>query len=96
MHNRTLTLRLSPDAAKAYELASPEEQRTVDAELRKRLRELMKALPDNENTSEETAQAAPVVPDTAIHPEVQKISGLIPPYVDAREEYRNHLMKKHR
>jgi len=32
----------------------------------------------------------------AIHPEVEKISGLVPPGVDARAEYREHARKKHR
>ena len=31
-----------------------------------------------------------------IHPEVEKISGLVPSVVDARAEYREHLLKKHR
>lgn len=31
-----------------------------------------------------------------IHPEVEKISGLIPPEVDARAEYREHALGKHR
>lgn len=34
--------------------------------------------------------------DVDIHPEVQKISGLVPPHVDAEAEYHAHLMKKHR
>jgi Family of unknown function (DUF6364) len=32
----------------------------------------------------------------AIHQEVEKISGLIPPDVDARVEHRDHLVRKHR
>ena len=32
----------------------------------------------------------------AIHPEVEKISGLIPSDVDAISEYREHLLRKHR
>jgi argininosuccinate lyase len=31
-----------------------------------------------------------------IHPEVEKIAGLLPPDVDARAEYREHLERKHR
>lgn len=31
-----------------------------------------------------------------LHPEVAKISGLVPPDVDARTEYREHLLAKHR
>lgn len=31
----------------------------------------------------------------AVHPEVAKISGLIPPTVDARAEYREHAGEKH-
>ncbi len=31
-----------------------------------------------------------------IHPEVEKISGLVPPTVDAEAEYHEHLLKKHR
>jgi uncharacterized protein DUF6364 len=32
----------------------------------------------------------------AIHPEVERISGLIPAEVDARAEYREHTVRKHR
>ena len=32
----------------------------------------------------------------AIHPEVEKISGLIPPEVDVRAAYREHAREKHR
>ena len=32
----------------------------------------------------------------AIHPEVEKISGLVPLQVDARAEYREHARAKHR
>lgn len=32
----------------------------------------------------------------AIHPEVEKISGLIPSDVDAISEYREHVLRKHR
>jgi hypothetical protein len=31
----------------------------------------------------------------AIHPEVEKISGLIPPEVDTRAEYHEHVLRKH-
>ncbi len=31
-----------------------------------------------------------------IHPEVERISGLVPPQVDARMEYCEHVLKKHR
>ena len=31
-----------------------------------------------------------------IHPEVEKISGLIPANVDARAEYREHVLEKYR
>ncbi len=31
-----------------------------------------------------------------IHPEVEKISGLVPPDVDAEELYREYVMSKHR
>lgn len=31
-----------------------------------------------------------------IHPEVERISGLVPEDVDAREFYRSHLLEKHR
>ena len=30
-----------------------------------------------------------------IHPEVERLSGLVPSHVDAREENRQHLLKKH-
>ncbi|HEX4964807.1 MAG TPA: DUF6364 family protein [Thermoanaerobaculia bacterium] len=32
----------------------------------------------------------------AIHPEVERIAGLVPPEVDARAEYREHALGKHR
>jgi hypothetical protein len=32
----------------------------------------------------------------AIHQEVEKISGLIPAEADARAEYREHILRKHR
>jgi hypothetical protein len=32
---------------------------------------------------------------SAVHPEVEKISGLIPADVDAEAEYHEHLAKKH-
>ena len=32
----------------------------------------------------------------AIHPEVERISGLIPAGVDARAEYREHVLAKYR
>jgi hypothetical protein len=31
-----------------------------------------------------------------IHPEVEKISGLIPATVDAKADYRQHVLEKHR
>jgi hypothetical protein len=31
-----------------------------------------------------------------IHPEVERISGLVPAQVDARTEHREHLARKHR
>ncbi len=34
--------------------------------------------------------------DDEIHPEVAKISGLVPPHVDAEAEYHDHLENKHR
>ncbi len=33
---------------------------------------------------------------SAIHPEVERIAGVIPQEVDARSEYREHLRRKHR
>jgi hypothetical protein len=32
----------------------------------------------------------------SIHSEVERISGVIPPDVDARDEHREHLLRKHR
>jgi hypothetical protein len=31
-----------------------------------------------------------------VHPEVRKLTGLIPPEVDAKEAYIQHLVEKHR
>jgi hypothetical protein len=33
---------------------------------------------------------------STIHPEVEKISGLVPATTDARAEYRQHVLEKHR
>jgi hypothetical protein len=35
-------------------------------------------------------------PGVRIHPEVERISGLVPPDVDAEDLYREHLAGKHR
>lgn len=35
-------------------------------------------------------------PGASIHPEVEKISGLVPSDIDARAQYREHLASKHR
>jgi len=32
---------------------------------------------------------------TALHPEVEAISGLVPSDVDARSEYHEHLLRRH-
>ncbi len=34
--------------------------------------------------------------ESEIHPEVEKISGLVPAEVDAEAEYHEHLLDKHR
>ena len=31
-----------------------------------------------------------------VHPEVERISGLIPPDADTRSEYREHILRKYR
>jgi len=36
------------------------------------------------------------VPEVRIHPAVEQISGLVPSTVDAEEEYREHILGKHR
>ncbi len=95
MQNRTLTVQVPPDAAKAYEMASPEDRRRIDDALGRKLRELMKTLPPPGGPPAEATQAARWRPNAEIHPDVLKIGGLVPPDVDARAEYRDHLMKKH-
>ncbi|MDW7712480.1 MAG: DUF6364 family protein [Deferrisomatales bacterium] len=35
------------------------------------------------------------VPPTPIHPDVARFTGLVPPYVDARELHREYLEAKH-
>ncbi len=35
-------------------------------------------------------------PDSGIHPEVEKISGLVPADVDATAEFHEHMARKHR
>lgn len=96
VQRRTLTLQVPPDAAKAYEMASPEERHRVDEALRRRLRELMKGLPRTGGAAAAREQAEGAQPSPGIHPEVRKMSGLVPPEVDARAEYREYLSKKHR
>ncbi len=34
-------------------------------------------------------------PESAIHPEVERISGLVPSDVDSEESYREYMVKKH-
>jgi hypothetical protein len=75
-------------------MASPEDQRRVADELRRRLRELMKRLPAAVGDPKATTRAAH--PSAEIHPDVLKISGLVPPDVDARVEYRDYMIQKHR
>lgn len=41
-------------------------------------------------------RALQVEPRSKIHPEVERISGLVPVDVDAREIYAEHLLEKHR
>lgn len=36
------------------------------------------------------------IAEDEIHPEVERISGLVPPDVDAEAEYHEHLLTKHR
>ena len=95
MQNCTLTVQVPADAARAYEMASPEERRRVDEALRRRLRELMKPLPAAVGDHPATSQAGRSHPSAGIHPDVLAISALIPPDIDARAEYREYLMKKH-
>ncbi len=45
MPSRTLTIQVPPADARAYETATPEQQRRVDHALRGQLRELMRTLP---------------------------------------------------
>lgn len=101
MQSRTLTLRVPPETAKAYESASSEERQRVDDALLSRLRELTEMLPSTPPPSDAGASAAPSQAvrqptEAEIHPEVSKISGLVPPDVDARAEYRAYLLNKHR
>jgi hypothetical protein len=35
-------------------------------------------------------------PEVRIHPEVEKIMGLIPAEIDAEAEYHEHMLRKHR
>jgi hypothetical protein len=41
-------------------------------------------------------RALQAVPKSKIHPEVERISGLVPSDVDAREIYIEHILEKHR
>jgi len=42
------------------------------------------------------AQALRSAPRRPIHPDVQKLTGLIPPEIDAKETYIQHILEKHR
>ena len=42
------------------------------------------------------SQALRGAPPRPIHPDVQKITGIIPPEVDAKEAYTQHILEKHR
>lgn len=44
----------------------------------------------------DTAKLPVKLPKSTIHPEVEKISGLISAGVDARAEYRAHILEKYR
>ncbi len=95
MQNYPLTVQVSAEAARAYEMASPEERRRVDDALRRGLRELMET--PSATPAERPATSRAVRHQSAeIHPDVLAITGLVPPDFDARAEYRDHLMKKHR
>lgn len=95
MPSRTLTIQVPSDVARAYETASPEQQRRVDDALRGRLRELTKTLPPVTEAPGVTQPPAVSQASPEIHPDVLKIRGLVPSDVDARAEYRDYLMKKH-
>jgi hypothetical protein len=43
----------------------------------------------------DTAKLTIRLPKSTIHPEVEEISGLIPAGVDARAEYRAHILEKY-
>lgn len=93
MQSRSLTIHVTPDIASAYETASPEEQRRLDEVLSRKLREVMKRGRASARTA--TAQTAPGRVESKVHPEVLSISGLVPPGIDAKADYREHLLKKH-
>ena len=93
MQSRSLTIHVTPEVAVAYETASPEEQRKLDELLSRKLREAMKRTKAHVRTA--PAQTARGRAESEIHPEVLSISGLVPPAVDARTEYREYLLKKH-
>ena len=56
MENRALTIHVAPEAAHAYEAASPEEQRRLDAVLSRKLREAMRSLPPPEQATVDAAR----------------------------------------
>ncbi len=95
MQSRTLNLQIPPDAARAYEMAPLDERRRVDDALRMLLRELMKSPPATVGDPTAATRAARHHQSTEIHHDVLKISGMVPPDVDARAEYLDYIMKKH-
>ncbi len=56
----------------------------------------MKTLPVAVDDRPEASQAERNRPSAEIHSDVLAISALVPPNIDTRAEYRDHLMKKHR
>ena len=62
MPRRTLTIQMAPADAKAYEMATPEQQHKVDEALRKRLRELVRTLPEPVSAQRPVQSAALLPP----------------------------------
>lgn len=58
METKTITIRVSPDAARAYELAGPDDQRRLEALLSLKLSEVRRSKRSLEEIMNETSRKA--------------------------------------
>jgi hypothetical protein len=58
METKTITIRVTPDAARAYELAAPDDRRRLEALLSLKLSEIRRSKRSLEEIMEETSRKA--------------------------------------